>query len=132
MKYVKFTDKQTGKPLWIREDQVLGWFPEKAHYRITPAFDEVDVDVRENGEQILAIMEDKEHEDDNGRGSKTVKGTRQGGRERTERPRGADGRRPDIRGTGVYGSQPHHAAEAAGHVEGTVAQGHGAEQEGEK
>lgn len=57
MRYVRFTDEQTGEPLWLREDQVLGWFPEKAHYRITPAFDEVDVDVRENGEQILAIME---------------------------------------------------------------------------
>lgn len=46
MRYVRFTDKQTGEPLWLREDQVLGWFPEKTHYRITPAFDEVDVDVR--------------------------------------------------------------------------------------
>lgn len=57
MRYVRFTDKQTGKPLWLRDDQVLGWFPEKAHYRITPAFDEVDVEVRETGEQILAVME---------------------------------------------------------------------------
>lgn len=62
MKYVKFTDKQTGKPLWLREDQVLGWFPEKAHYRVTPAFDEVDVEVRESGEQILAIMEGRRNE----------------------------------------------------------------------
>ena len=57
MRYVRFTDKQTGKPLWLREDQVLGWFPEKAHYRVTPTIGEVDVEVRENSEQILAIME---------------------------------------------------------------------------
>lgn len=46
MRFLRFTDRRTGKPLWLREDQVLGWFPEKTHYRITPAFDEADVDVR--------------------------------------------------------------------------------------
>lgn len=73
MRYVRFTDKQTGKPLWLREDQVLGCFPEKAHYRITPAFNEVDIEVRENGEEILAIMEGKNQDGIQADGGKPVK-----------------------------------------------------------
>ena len=73
MRYVRFTDKQTGKPLWLREDQVFGWFPEKAHYRITLAFDKADVEVRENGEQILAIMKGRNQDGIQADGGKSVK-----------------------------------------------------------
>ena len=49
MNYLKFTSYDNGKPLWIREDQIGGWYWERGHYHIVPLWDEVDIPVRENG-----------------------------------------------------------------------------------
>lgn len=56
MRYVKFTSHRTGRPIWIREDQVAAWYPDAGRCHLVPAFDEVDIEVKETGEEILAIM----------------------------------------------------------------------------
>lgn len=60
MDFAKFTAYETGKPLWIRKDQVACWFSDRGHYHIVPLFDEIDMAVKETGEEILAKMKGDE------------------------------------------------------------------------
>jgi len=54
--YAKLTSYQSGKPLWIRKDQIAAWFYDRGHYHIVPTYDEVDVEVKESGEEIFEIV----------------------------------------------------------------------------
>ena len=57
MTYLKFTSYENRKPIWIREDQIGAWYFDRGHWHIVPLFDEIDIPVKETGEEIFAITQ---------------------------------------------------------------------------